>query len=1093
MLGKNKKIVIALFLSLLMFSSVFGMISYITAPDNTPQASQIAQNQLSSIGETGSTSVNVNYWDEKSVANSSTTTDTLKAVESSTQQTTELDCSNNWTLNSGKTVATISVNLGDFQTWVVSGTNCKIDAELYSLEFENGEVGTTYRVGTVFANITVISDIGINDTYYWNDTINSDGTYTEISPHWSADVVGLNLLYPTGFYDIKLQIQVTTGSSSGFSVAPNSLLTFSGSSTDNGLITAYYAVSRINFITGWTYAGQSVSSTFTIPEYTSSYNIHWTTSEIGAASYDSTSETSDSITGLLNVNTISFNSNGNDPDVTSYTFSFNLTNQIQVTTATTTQTSSPTYTYSQVSGTTNEANSSFTFTGSTPTSAVFVAYESGASSLSTDNTNIEFTPTVTVSNPYYTFDQNQLVASLTGSSTGSLTSSNTASPSFSGNSVTYTSSTSPSWTVNLNLYGNRHPTYQNSHVSLTTVNPLTPIDLYANYSEYFTGESQTLYSSWNGHALTSASSNSNQLAQSSDFNSVGQKTISFYSTNTPDPLNNSLSSLSSSVYSTSVNVVPFSLTGTPIDYSNVGKSVILSLSFNSQTTAQITQINVDVNGVLEDRFTPDKASGSVSFDFTQPTAAPLKVVWTATDQYGYSQSITYQYGTDITPSFYSNKVSVLQSVNATGSYPIELSGVPSGTGYYQQLITIKNPSKYGINTAGSNIQFTASNETLLYAWIQSINSTTMQVWVKNYYGNSVIDMQVLPSFENLFSANGYLGKANTTTDNGWKVFPVYFSPYSLEDGLSETYNEPSSTYSVATYDGTPTLNVTGLLMSNTTLQNSGKYAAVSDYYGTAAYGEFGLLYNTDTTSLGGYAVFTDSNAGGTAYFAIQTMNNSFGGSAPYGSANSLARTTYLVYNGTSASSIYGGVGTTQSVAIGQNLIYSATLPLATGDLQSEGNVPIHLAFSTFGALQTSYIMYSFVYDYIGSMPTISSIGTGSVFQANATTTSTFTGGETGTYNTTYVYMTYNIPIEPSTNYVTIVFNGSWILSNIYPSTFLPLLPHPDFVTIEDVKGFSSVQVTLIEPSQNIGETTYQTLEYEMLQWNVVPLPTMAEL
>ena len=47
--------------------------------------------------------------------------------------------------------------------------------------------------------------------------------------------------------------------------------------------------------------------------------------------------------------------------------------------------------------------------------------------------------------------------------------------------------------------------------------------------------------------------------------------------------------------------------------------------------------------------------------------------------------------------------------------------------------------------------------------------------------------------------------------------------------------------------------------------------------------------------------------------------------------------------------------------------------------------------------------------------------------------------------------------------VTIVFNGSWILSNIYPSTFLPLLPHPDFVTIEDVKGFSSVQVTLIEP------------------------------
>ena len=79
------------------------------------------------------------------------------------------------------------------------------------------------------------------------------------------------------------------------------------------------------------------------------------------------------------------------------------------------------------------------------------------------------------------------------------------------------------------------------------------------------------------------------------------------------------------------------------------------------------------------------------------------------------------------------------------NYPIELSGVPSGSGFYQQLITISNPSQYGINKAGSNIQFSAPNGTLLYAWIQSLNSTTMQVWVKNYYGSSTVDMQVLPS------------------------------------------------------------------------------------------------------------------------------------------------------------------------------------------------------------------------------------------------------------------------------------------------------------------------------------------------------------
>ena len=80
---RNKKIIIALFLALLMFSSVFGMISYIKVPNN-PNETQIIQPKLSSIGETGSTSVNVNYYEDKSVSNSTTTTDTFVAKETST-------------------------------------------------------------------------------------------------------------------------------------------------------------------------------------------------------------------------------------------------------------------------------------------------------------------------------------------------------------------------------------------------------------------------------------------------------------------------------------------------------------------------------------------------------------------------------------------------------------------------------------------------------------------------------------------------------------------------------------------------------------------------------------------------------------------------------------------------------------------------------------------------------------------------------------------------------------------------------------------------------------------------------------------------
>ena len=86
--------------------------------------------------------------------------------------------------------------------------------------------------------------------------------------------------------------------------------------------------------------------------------------------------------------------------------------------------------------------------------------------------------------------------------------------------------------------------------------------------------------------------------------------------------------------------------------------------------------------------------------------------------------------------------------------------MPSGNGTYQQLITINNYSKYGINNNGSNIEFfDYSTYTHLYAWIQSINLTSMQVWIKNYNDSSKIDMQVLLKDKNLFSANGYLGEA----------------------------------------------------------------------------------------------------------------------------------------------------------------------------------------------------------------------------------------------------------------------------------------------------------------------------------------------
>ena len=55
--------------------------------------------------------------------------------------------------------------------------------------------------------------------------------------------------------------------------------------------------------------------------------------------------------------------------------------------------------------------------------------------------------------------------------------------------------------------------------------------------------------------------------------------------------------------------------------------------------------------------------------------------------------------------------------------------------------------------------FDGSNHTELYAWEQSVNSTSISVWIKNYNSSSVIDMEVLAGSDNEFSATGYLEEA----------------------------------------------------------------------------------------------------------------------------------------------------------------------------------------------------------------------------------------------------------------------------------------------------------------------------------------------
>ena len=77
--------------------------------------------------------------------------------------------------------------------------------------------------------------------------------------------------------------------------------------------------------------------------------------------------------------------------------------------------------------------------------------------------------------------------------------------------------------------------------------------------------------------------------------------------------------------------------------------------------------------------------------------------------------------------------------------------------------------------------------------------------MKNYYGNSVVDMQVLPQFENLFSANGYIGSGRTYF-NANHVF-LFATDFTNINGFTST-----GSYQI-TSNG---LNLSGNLISNNT-------------------------------------------------------------------------------------------------------------------------------------------------------------------------------------------------------------------------------------------------------------------------------------
>ena len=268
-----------------------------------------------------------------------------------------------------------------------------------------------------------------------------------------------------------------------------------------------------------------------------------------------------------------------------------------------------------------------------------------------------------------------------------------------------------------------------------------------------------------------------------------------------------------------------------------------------------------------------------------------------TNTYATPTSIFFGYG-------FTNPAGAIPISQASATYPISLSGVPSGTGYYQQLLTIDNPTSYGINTAGSNIQFTAGNGTLLYAWVQSINSTSMQVWVKNYNDSSIIDIQIFPTFENLFSANGYLGEAPQ---------------------LSSTY---------AQYDNGKYVFVNYWNFAGTTLPSSFTTAGTS----SGSYSQNNGITLSDSSYL--YEIITPISSGNITVNSLMELNSSTNGNIAVGYGG--GGTTYPLYNSyelnfaSAANNMYKySSGTSSEIAAGSYSLATAIYSWAVSTSPSQ--------------------------------------------------------------------------------------------------------------------------------------------------------------
>ena len=576
-------------------------------------------------------------------------------------------------------------------------------------------------------------------------------------------------------------------------------------------------------------------------------------------------------------------------------------------------------------------------------------------------------------------------------------------------------------------------------------------ELYFNATQPdFGGESLTLLVSWgDGSSSTLTGDAPYNFTADHTYASTGTYTVTATLENNPDPSSHSLSSLaiSSIVYTYTIAVYP-SPFPKPLAQLETGDHIYLNFSTLHDIVHEVT---LKIDGSAVDSWVINSQTGSLEYNpSTYAGKTGFKATWVF-DGANYSYSV--EYGAPFYPLYTSNYLVATFSNSELNEYPIGLTNSGSNaTGTYQQMVTVSSSSiGYENNSAWSNIQFTYGNGTVIYSWLQSVNSTSATYWLKLNSipagGSQTIYIQPVSKTESLF--NGYtvgeapqLSSTYAQYDNGKIVFgkDKYYnfagttlnsnlsyinqnSTITIDNGLTITQPASDVGYAwimtpalpsgqiieIASETGDSEINIR---LGWSTSENLGAQNTPYNSYDNNLVENGGALNGVGITSSSAFGISTTPTVNtseiGIYYFAW--LNN---GSQYYG------------YNGTTATS-------------------SNTTNTITSSLYGYIGIGT-FSYATTSGIDSRYIPYMLIRPYI-SMPTYT-IGSGIPYLANSTTLDRVFYSYTSNYPSDPLYQiyTYDIPDSFSDNYISLYSNASWTYeSSSGYSTFYPSVPSVEF-------------------------------------------------